>query len=65
MGEPLQLWSWLTTAQVPRRRLEVEESEETPKRPKIDFGDRRVAGPLRITKGHMGPRQVKKAKEGS
>ena len=47
------------------KKIEVEESEETPKRPKIDFGDRRVAGPLRTTKGHMGPRQVKKAKEGS
>ena len=38
----------------PKKR-EVEESEETPKRPKIDFGDRRVAGPLRITKGRMEP----------
>ena len=37
------------------KKIEVEESEETPKRPKIDFGDRRVAGPLRITKGRMGP----------
>ncbi|CAL1130380.1 unnamed protein product [Cladocopium goreaui] len=29
--------------------------EESPKRPKIDFRDRRVAGPLRIAKGRMGP----------
>ena len=36
------------------KALEVEESEEIPKRPKMDFGHRRVAGPLRITKGRMG-----------
>ena len=39
------------------KALEVEESEESeeiPKRPKMDFGHRRVAGPLRITKGRMG-----------
>ena len=43
----------------PEKEKEADESEdnleESPKRPKIDFRDRRVAGPLRIAKGRMGP----------
>ena len=43
----------------PKKEKEADENEEnlegSPKRPKIDFDDRRVAGPLRIDKGRMGP----------
>jgi hypothetical protein len=37
--------------------------EGFPKRPKIDFDDRRVAGPLRIDKGRMGPPSSEESQE--
>ena len=40
-----------------------ENLEETPKRPKINFEDRRVAGPLRISKGRMGPPSSEESQE--
>ena len=52
----------------PKKKKEAEESEEnleeTPKRPKTNFGDRRVAGPLRIAKGRMGPASSEESQEG-
>ena len=49
------------------KKKEAEENEEnleeTPKRPKINFGDRRVAGPLRIAKGRMGPASSEESQE--
>ena len=50
------------------KKKEAEEKEEnleeTPKRPKINFDDRRVAGPLRIAKGRMGPASSEESQEG-
>ena len=49
------------------KKKEAEENEEnleTPKRPKINFDDRRVAGPLRIAKGRMGPASSEESQEG-
>ena len=52
----------------PKKEKEADESEEnleeSPKRPKINFDDRRVAGPLRIDKGRMGPPSSEETQEG-
>ena len=52
----------------PKREKEADENEEnlegSPKRPKINFDVPRVAGPLRIDKGRMGPPSSEESQEG-
>ena len=52
----------------PKKEKEADENEEnlegSPKRPRINFVDRRVAGPLRIDKGRMGPPSSEESQEG-